>query len=56
MQVISNLLGEEEWTELKHCTTACKLEGPIAIKMCLGPCRRQNSKTKQGKGKKKQGR
>lgn len=54
MQVISNLLGEEKWTELKHCMKACKLEGAIGIKICLGPCRRQESKTKQGKEKKKQ--
>lgn len=52
--VMSLLLREEEQTELKHCTTACKLEGEIGIKMYLGPCRRQKSKSKQEKRKKKQ--
>lgn len=52
--VMSNLLGEGEWTERKHCTTAYKLEGAVGIKTCLGSCRRQKSKSKQGKVKKKQ--
>lgn len=29
---MSNFVEEEEWTQLKHCTQVCKLEGTMELK------------------------
>lgn len=33
--------------QVKHYKTACKLEGAIRIKVCIGPYRRQNPKARK---------